>query len=98
MESQKYHFGKDTPETKKLIEFTHGHVKPQLPPQMSYVGEEYLKSKFYHIQSGATVSINTPWTSAASGVSEGIIEIFAEKKATRQNAKSLLEQFLGFKF
>jgi len=98
MKSQKYHFGKDTPETEKLIAFTHGRFKPQPHPQMTYVGEDYLKSTFYHIQSGATVSINTPWTCVASGVSEGVIEIFAEEKATRQNAKSVLEQFLGFKF
>lgn len=95
---EKYIIEKDSRNGKKLIEFTHGQFNPKLLPEMTYVGEDYLHAQFYHIEPGATISINTPSTCPASGVHETSISIFAQKEEDRKAVKSVLEKFLGFEF
>jgi hypothetical protein len=95
--SEEYIIDKDSEDGQKVIQLTSGRIDLKLPPEMTYVGGNYLRSKFYHIAPGATASINTPFTCPASGVHEVTVKIFAEKPEVRTAAKFTLESFLGFK-
>jgi|SRR3989344_485408 len=96
--SQKYDFEKNDPRIEKIIDFIYDFSsKKPLPPQMHLVDSKHLESFTYYIDPGAVANISHK-SNPVSVITETSITIFGNNQKIRESAKSVLEEYLDFKF